>query len=72
MKDTRRKVKQIQLYLEDIARTYGDPIVFYGEDPSDENARKNLSSKVTVIVTEWKKSREYLLQARLFSNIWAS
>jgi cytokinesis protein len=36
----------MQLYLEDMVRTYDDFIVFCGEDPSDENARKILFSKV--------------------------
>jgi cytokinesis protein len=58
MKDARRKAEQMQLYLEDMVRTYDDIMVFYGEDPSDENSRRDFFSKLAIFVTEWKKSRE--------------
>ncbi|CZT50195.1 probable cytokinesis protein SepA [Rhynchosporium secalis] len=58
MKDARRKAEQMQLYLEDMIRTYDDIMVFYGEDPADENARRDFFSKLAIFVTEWKKSRE--------------
>ncbi len=58
MKDARRKAEQMQLYLEDMVRTYDDIMAFYGEDPSDENARRDFFSKLAVFVQEWKKSRE--------------
>jgi cytokinesis protein len=58
MKDARRKAEQMQLYLEDMVRTYDDIMVFYGEDPSDENSKRDFFSKLAVFVTEWKKSRE--------------
>ncbi|KAI9824787.1 MAG: hypothetical protein M1832_001615 [Thelocarpon impressellum] len=58
MKDARRKAEQMQLYLEDMSRTYDDIMMFYGEDASDENARRDFFSKLAVFVTEWKKSRE--------------
>ncbi|KAI9837367.1 MAG: hypothetical protein M1837_003004 [Sclerophora amabilis] len=58
MKDARRKAEQMQLYLEEMVRTYDDIMVFYGEDPSDENARRDFFAKLAVFVTEWKKSRE--------------
>jgi cytokinesis protein len=58
MKDARRKAEQMQLYLEDMVRTYDDIMVFYGEDPSDENARRDFFAKLAIFVTEWKKSRE--------------
>lgn len=58
MKDARRKAEQMQLYLEDMLRTYDDIMIFYGEDPSDENARREFFSKLAVFVQEWKKSRE--------------
>ena len=58
MKDARRKAEQMQLYLEDMVRTYDDIMVFYGEDPGDENARRDFFSKLAVFVQEWKKSRE--------------
>lgn len=58
MKDARRKAEQMQLYLEDMIRTYDDIMVFYGEDPTDENSRRDFFSKLATFVTEWKKSRE--------------
>jgi cytokinesis protein len=58
MKDARRKAEQMQLYLEDMVRTYEDIMIFYGEDPSDENARRDFFAKLAVFVTEWKRSRE--------------
>jgi len=58
MKEARRKAEQMQLYLEDMVRTYDDIMVFYGEDPTDDNARRDFFSKLAIFVTEWKKSRE--------------
>ena len=51
MKEARRKAEQMELYLEEMIRTYNDIMVFYGEDPADENARRDF-------LLEWKKSRE--------------
>lgn len=58
MKDARRKAEQMQLYLEDMVRTYDDIMIFYGEDPTDENNRRDFFAKLAIFVTEWKKSRE--------------
>jgi cytokinesis protein len=58
MKEARRKAEQMQLYLEDMVRTYDDIMIFYGEDPGDENARRDFFSKLAIFVQEWKKSRE--------------
>ena len=58
MKDARRKAEQMQLYLEDMVRTYDDIMIFYGEDPKDDNARRDFFSKLAIFVQEWKKSRE--------------
>jgi cytokinesis protein len=62
MKDARRKAEQMQLYLEDMVQTYDDIMIFYGEDPSDENARRDFFAKLAIFVTEWKKSREKNIQ----------
>jgi len=62
MKDARRKAEQMQLYLEDMIQTYDDIMIFYGEDPSDENARRDFFAKLAIFVTEWKKSREKNIQ----------
>jgi cytokinesis protein len=62
MKDARRKAEQMQLYLEDMIRTYDDIMVFYGEDPADENNRRDFFAKLAMFVNEWKKSREKNIQ----------
>lgn len=62
MKEARRKAEQMQLYLEEMVRTYDDIMVFYGEDPSDENARRDFFAKLAIFVNEWKKSREKNIQ----------
>jgi cytokinesis protein len=56
MKDARRKAEQMQLYLDEMARCYNDILVFYGEDATDENARRDFFSKLAMFVTEWKAS----------------
>lgn len=58
MKDARRKAEQMEIYLEEMVRTYNDIMAFYGEDPSDDNARRDFFSKLAVFLVEWKKSRE--------------
>ena len=58
MKEARRKAEQLQLFLEEASRTYDDIMTFFGEDPQDENARRDFFNKLGGFVTEWKKSRE--------------
>ncbi|KAL8977135.1 MAG: hypothetical protein Q9177_006701, partial [Variospora cf. flavescens] len=58
MKDARRKAEQMQLYLDEMTRTYDDIMIFYGEDSTDENARRDFFAKLASFVTEWKKSKE--------------
>ena len=58
MKDARRKAEQMALYLEEMIRTYNDIMVFYGEDPTDDNARRDFFAKLAMFISEWKKSRE--------------
>ncbi|KAI0534181.1 hypothetical protein GGR58DRAFT_69366 [Xylaria digitata] len=62
MKDARRKAEQMELYLEEMMRTYKDIMVFYGEDPADDNARREFFAKLALFLQEWKKSREKNLQ----------
>lgn len=62
MKEARRKAEQMQLYLEEMTRTYNDIMAFYGEDPTDENARREFFAKLALFVVEWKKSREKNIQ----------
>ena len=56
MKDARRKAEQMQLYLEEMIRTYNDIMTFYGEDSTDDNARRDFFAKLAAFVTEWKVS----------------
>lgn len=58
MKEARRKADQMELYLEEMTRTYRDIMVFYGEDPTDENARRDFFAKLANFLNEWKKSKE--------------
>ena len=39
--------------LEDMKKTYDDILTFYGEDPTDENARREFFSKLAVFVQEY-------------------
>lgn len=54
MKDARRKAEQMQLFLDEMNRTYDDIMIFYGEDSADDNARRDFFSKLASFVTEWK------------------
>ncbi|KAI0893324.1 hypothetical protein F4806DRAFT_204420 [Annulohypoxylon nitens] len=62
MKDARRKAEQMALYLEEMIRTYDDIMVFYGEDPKDDNARREFFTKLAMFLQEWKKSRDKNVQ----------
>ncbi|MBE3048227.1 hypothetical protein IMZ48_38130 [Candidatus Bathyarchaeota archaeon] len=58
MREARRKAEQTSLYLEEMTKTFEDIMVFYGEDPGDENARRDFFAKLAGFVSEWKRSRE--------------
>ncbi|KPI41697.1 Cytokinesis protein sepA [Cyphellophora attinorum] len=58
MKEARRKAEQLSLYLDETSRVYDDIMTYFGEDASDENARRDFFAKLAGFVTEWKKSRE--------------
>ncbi|KAK3325643.1 SepA/Bni1 [Apodospora peruviana] len=62
MKDARRKAEQMSVYLEEMIRTYNDIMVFYGEDPTDDNARRDFFAKLALFISDWKKSREKNIQ----------
>lgn len=62
MKEARRKAEQMELYLEEMARSYNDIMAFYGEDPTDDNARREFFAKLALFVSEWKRSREKNVQ----------
>lgn len=54
MKDARRKAEQMGVFLEEMTKTYDDIMAFYGEDPQDENARRDFFAKLAIFVQEWK------------------
>ena len=58
MKEARRKAEQMELYLDEMMKTYRDIMTFYGEDPTDENARRDFFAKLALFLGEWKKSRD--------------
>lgn len=62
MKEARRKAEQMELYLDEMMRTYKDIMVFYGEDATDENARRDFFSKLASFLGEWRKSKEKNIQ----------
>lgn len=58
MKEARRKADQMELYLEEMSRSYNEIMAFYGEDPTDDNARRDFFAKLALFIGEWKRSRE--------------
>jgi cytokinesis protein len=58
MKEARRKADQLQLYLDEMVRTYDDIMTYFGEDNTDDNARRDFFAKLAGFVTEWRKSRD--------------
>ncbi|KAL4899718.1 hypothetical protein BDW74DRAFT_183527 [Aspergillus multicolor] len=58
MKEARRKAEQMQLYLEEMVKSYDDIMVFYGEDNTDDGARRDFFAKLATFLQEWKKSKE--------------
>lgn len=54
MKEARRKAEQMQIYLDDLTKTYDDIMTFYGEDNTDENARRDFFSKLANFLIEWR------------------
>jgi cytokinesis protein len=62
MKEARRKAEQMQVYLEEMVQTYNDIMIFYGEDPTDDNARRDFFAKLALFVNGWKQSRDKNVQ----------
>lgn len=58
MKEARRKAEQMELYVDEMMRTYKDIMTFYGEDPTDENARRDFFAKLASFLGEWRRSKE--------------
>ena len=54
MKEARRKAEQLQVFLEDMQKSYDDIMAFYGEDPTDDSSRRDFFAKLANFVLEWK------------------
>lgn len=59
MKEARRKAEQMQLYLDEMAKSFDDIMTFYGEDNTDDNARREFFAKLALFLQEWKVSHYY-------------
>lgn len=69
MKEARRKAEQMQVFLEDMQKSYDDIMAFYGEDPTDDSARRDFFAKLANFVQEWKVSHyQTLISNVLFAN----
>jgi cytokinesis protein len=70
MKEARRKAEQMELYLEEMKKTYNDIMTFFGDDNQDESARREFFSKLANFVNEYKVSLiEFSVTAEVFANI---
>lgn len=65
MKEARRKAEQLQVFLEDMQKSYDDIMAFYGEDPSDDSARRDFFAKLANFVQEWRVRK---ILTRLFGR----
>jgi cytokinesis protein len=54
MKEARRKAEQLSLFLEEMTSTYNEIMAFFGEDPTDENERRNFLANFADFVRDWK------------------
>ena len=70
MKEARRKAEQMELYLEEMKRTYNDIMTFFGDDNQDESARREFFSKLANFVNEYKvRLIELDMTAEPFTNV---
>lgn len=71
MKEARRKAEQMQLYLDEMKRSYNDIMTFFGDDNTDENARREFFSKLANFVQEYKVCSDgnvAIIEYRLISH----
>lgn len=66
MKEARRKAEQLKLFLEEMQQAYDEILGFFGEDPTDEDARRGFFAKFAEFVGEWKVRSKILF----FAFIW--
>jgi hypothetical protein len=70
MKEARRKAEQMELYLEEMKKVYNDIMTFFGDDNTDESARREFFSKLANFVNEYKVSlSECSVTAKPCANI---
>ncbi len=69
MKEARRKAEQLQVFLEDMQKSYDDIMAFYGEDPTDDAARRDFFAKLANFVMEWRVSFS-LLSPAIPISLW--
>jgi cytokinesis protein len=72
MKEARRKAEQLQVFLEDMQKSYDDIMAFYGEDPQDDSARREFFAKLANFVQEWKVSYTPHITPPLITNLTRS
>jgi hypothetical protein len=69
MKEARRKAEQMELYLEEMKKTYADIMTFFGDDNTDESARREFFTKLANFVNEYKVSLiEFAVTTKTFAN----
>jgi cytokinesis protein len=56
MKEARRKAEQMNFYLEEMNRSYDAILAFFGDDPKDDNARREFFSKLANFVKDYQVS----------------
>jgi cytokinesis protein len=70
MKEARRKAEQMELYLEEMKKAYNDIMTFFGDDNTDESARREFFSKLANFVNEYKvSSSNPFVTAKPFANV---
>ena len=58
MKEARRKAEQLEFFLDEMIAKFEEIMAFYGEDATDENARRDFFPKLAAFVSGWKTSKE--------------
>lgn len=71
MKEARRKAEQLQVFLEDMQKSYDDIMAFYGEDPTDDSSRRDFFAKLANFVQEWKVRYNLSLRCPALANLTA-
>jgi cytokinesis protein len=67
MKEARRKAEQLSLYLEEMSETYKEIMTFFGEDSTDENARRIFFKQFAEFVQEWKVGWLFIVRTATYN-----